>query len=285
MIKRALFYFVSLVPYSLGSYLIDAIAARPTAQRTLFRDSLRTMSMCSKLLPGDQTLRAMVRRHVVSSGVDPWRIRKLGLMNDDEYHRWVSIINGGLIKSLQVEGKSVLIATCHIGMARFLPLAMAREGIDVIVLEGDSYYQKLNLPGADTLKSIEMRSAKGFYLKAMFQAKKVLNNVGVLLMAPDGLHGMGEGNICPFLGKERTFYAGFAGLAAMTGAVVIWVNFTTSDDGRIEIKFVKSNPVNSDSQEEVVADLMSQYVSFVEGVWKKDIANVKQRHLVNFLSL
>lgn len=285
MIKRALFNLLSLLPYPAGNRLISSTAGLAIVQRTIFRHASRGMSRCKERFGLDQSVAAMTRQHVVSTLFDPWRIRKLGTMDKNEYQRWVSITNSELITSALQRHQGVLIAICHIGMARFLPLALAREGIDCVVLEADSYYKKLALPGAEKMKSIEIRSSEGFYLKVLFQARKVLKNKGVLLMAPDGLQGMGKGSPHSFLGKERTFHGSFAAMAAQTGAVVIWTSISVRDDGRIDVRFEKSPRLDGASEEEVSTHLVSQYVGFVENVWREDITRVGLHHLTSFLSL
>jgi lauroyl/myristoyl acyltransferase len=206
-------------------------------------------------------------------------------MNSKEkYHRWVSVSNIDLIKAAQEQGRGVLLTACHIGMGRFLPLAMAREGFDIVTLEADAYYRKLNLPHAERYKSLEMRDSDGFFLKVLFQAKKHLKNAGVVLMAPDGKQGMGEGAGYSFLGSERNFYAGFGALAEQTKAVVIWCNITVHDNGRIDVELTESPQPSGSSPDEKADSLVRQYVAFVEEIWKTGIAKVNGRHIADYLS-
>jgi lauroyl/myristoyl acyltransferase len=273
------------MPYSMGSRLISIFAARPLLQGTIFKGVLLTMSKCKKLLAFDQSERTMVRRHIVSTSADPWRIWKLSSVSEHEYKRWITVRNGDLIRSKQAQGQGVLLVTCHIGMSRILPLAMNREGIDVTTLESTSYYRNKQLPGADTFKTIETKPADGFYLKVLFQAREVLNNSGVLLMAPDGRQGMGEGKQYPFLGKKRTFFGGFAALAEKTNSVVILSNITVHDNGFIDIELEECPRPLCRSQDEVIVSLVDQYVNFVENLWKTDVTKVKGRHIAYYLSL
>jgi lauroyl/myristoyl acyltransferase len=285
VIKRAVWKILLLIPYGLGSRMFDTHGGITILQTKHFRRALRNMSMSKELLSIDQSVQTLVRRHAVSTFLDRWRIQKLGAMSLDEYHRWVTVTNSDLFKSRQAQHTGVVLAACHIGMTRFLPLALAREGIDVATLEADAYYKNLKVPGVTSLESIDLKSANGFFLKALFRAKKILDHSGILLMAPDGLHGMGEGKKYPFLGKERTFYGGFAALAAKSGAAVIFPNLAVHADGRIEVEFSEGPLGIGESQEDIVDSLVGQYVSFVEDTWKTDLHKVTGPHLTFFHSL
>ena len=285
MIKKVLFKVLAILPYAQGSTLISILAAIPLVQDVFFRHVVVTMKKLKQELKLEQNVRQLTHRHIVSTSFDPWRIRKLSLMSDDVYRQWVKLKNLSLIKSRHEMKQGVLLAMCHVGMARILPMVMLRENIDITMLETDSYYSQLDLPCADRIKSIEMRSSNNFFLKIVFKAKKVLKSAGVLLMAPDGLRGMGEGTDHAFLDKRRSFFGGFATLAEQTGSAVVLSDITVYNDGSIEVEFSECPDLDQIVPEQLVRRHLEFYVDHLEILWQNDISKVSTRHLNYFLSL
>ncbi len=283
MIKKVLLKTASLLPYDAGSRLIRFLAVGPVLQRTLFRRNLQAMTRLKAQLDLPQSVSELTRRHIIRTEFDPWRIGKLGHMDKTEFDRWVRFRNLDQVQAALTEGQGVLFANTHVGMARFLPLAMKRKDINVTTLEADPYYKRFNFPGIDGFDSIELRSADGFYLKAMFAAKKVLKKGGALLMAPDGLQGMGDGDAFPFLEKKRNFFSSFTGLAKQTKAKVFIGLFEVDDDGHIEVRLELCGDFARPETEECV--VLEQYIQHLEDLWKDEISSVQGRHLMHYLTL
>lgn len=283
--KSFVFFIASLIPYGAGARLICLLSGSKTLQKLFFRGVADAMMRYREALSLDVSSTEMTRRHLIATSFDPWRIKKLSSMTDEEFFRWVTVKNLHLIKETISAGQGVLIASVHIGMARLLPLLMYRSGVDMTTLEADNYYRRHALAVAEKMKSIEMRSEEGFYLKILFKAKKVLSKGGTLLMAPDGLQGMGEGTNYPFLNKERSFFSGFASLAEKTDAKVFWIDVDVQDNGCIEIEFTHSSKPDTDTEGDVVERWVQVYAGHVESVWRRDITKVQRRHLRHFLSI
>lgn len=285
VLKRFLLKLYLLVPYPLGSRLLYWLAGLQLVQKTFFARTVQLFTVVTKELDCPDSSTELTRRQVVTSQLDPWRVLKLAHMDDATFQRWVKIENLELLQSKLDAGQGVLIATCHTSMNRSLPMILARGGIKTTLLEGDSYFKKLNVPYGKDLDSIEMRSSDGFYLKILSQAKKVLTSGNVLTMAPDGLQGMGQGEDFPFLGKRRPFFVSFANLALKAGSAVLFCEFEPDCDGHISIRFVDCRDNDSLAMEERAASIAAQYVSHVEHLWRRDISLVHGKHLAYFCSL
>jgi lauroyl/myristoyl acyltransferase len=269
---------LATLSYARGSRVLARAASSGLFQRVFFGDVRRAMACCKEKMGLDQSVTQLARDHIVSSSFDPWRIRKLALMEPGECRRWTQVRNMELLTTPLSEGRGVLLITCHAGMSRALPLLMERGGIPVTTLEADSYYGALGFSG-ERYASLEMRRNEGFYLKLLFQAKKQLQKGGVLLMAPDGKQGMGEGNEFPFLERKRMFYGGFAALAEQTGAVVIWATVAVEDDGHV-VADLQTLPTPAGLPAEEARDrLLNQYVNCVESTWRSNIARINVRHI------
>lgn len=283
MIKPLLLRAASLLPYGAGSWLIGFMASGPVLQLTLFRRNRQAMTRLKAQMNLPQSVAELTRHHIIRTEFDPWRIGKLGHMDPDEFHRWVRFRNLDQVRAALETGQGVLFANTHVGMARFLPLAMKREGIDVTTLEADPYYKRFNFPGIDGFDSIELRNADGFFLKAIFSAKKVLKKGGALLMAPDGLQGMGEGDEYPFLQKKRSFFSSFTGLAKQTKAQVFIGLLEVDDNGFVEVRLEPCGDFSQPDLDESV--VLKHYIRHLEDLWQEEISSVQGRHLVHYLTL
>lgn len=269
-----------MAPYGASSRFIHMITGCEIFQKIFAKRYLKLMKAIRVELGLRQPLKELVQRQLECGLLDQWRISKLARMAPEEYEKWIKIENIELLKNEIEKGSGVLIANTHTCMSRFVPVLLAREGINVTCLEADDYYAKLKLPGLELNSSISIRGDKGFYLKALMNAKKVLKSGGVLVMAPDGLQGMASGHTTSFLGRKRPFYTTFAALAEQTSSPVIMGIFSLDSNGILNINFKKCE---SDNHSETSSQLIISYVKHLESIWLQDIGAVQSRHLVNYL--
>lgn len=233
----------------------------------------------------EQSVAALVKRQLSSSSIDKWRILALGKMSPTEFSRWVTIKNIAAVRAALDAGTGVLLVNTHISMNRIMPVVIAREGLALTSLEADDYYAGSGVPGLEQNESITIRGDDGFYLKALMRAKKTLKSGRILLMAPDGLQGMGSGNEYEFLQRKRPFFASFATLAEQTGARVFIGNFNLADNGHLDVEFIPCD-TNADSAVTGRADMIvGNYIRHLESVWKQDPGVVQAKHLAYYLNL
>ena len=119
----------------------------------------------------------------------------------------------------------------------------------------------------------------------LHEAEAALRDGRVVYVFPDGDRGT-QGMTVPFLGVDRVFYPGFAELAVRENASVVAFSLIMDRCGRLLVRFEPAFVDDREASREArVAHLQRQYVSFLERVWKADIANVRAKDIESHRSL
>lgn len=283
--KRRLLSLAGFVPYGLGSSLLRFLLGNPLSQRLLLRGPRRQfLNLCRELGVSVDSA-AQMTLHFMSRFTIPWRVRVLSHMNDAGFERWVHVENPELLVRLQGEGRAVLLVNSHTAIARLTPVAVQRLGLDLAVIEPEPYLQLMGARGADKIRSITLRGqGEKFWMKELYQAQKILLGKGIVHLALDGHQGSG-GVEREFLGTQRRFHVSLAQLAMQIGADIVLVKTLLASDGAVSLRFV--GPLDTggtDLPPEARLDrFLTQYIPFLEDLWRQAPGNVSPRHLIHYM--
>ena len=279
--SRRLFDLAGRLPYGAVSRLLSLFFGNPLLQHTLFRKRRRQLQRMRNLIGCSGSMARDLMRHLFGIYTIAWRANALSRCDDAAFRTWVRIENEGALAALKAAGQPALLVSCHTAISRLTPLALMRLGHDIATLEPEPYLQLMGARGAERIQSITLRGeGEKFWMKEMFQAKKVLDAKRMLHLALDGHQGTG-GVVHDFLGRKRVFHVGLAKLAIQMGAPIVLMRSTLDDDGHVNLAFLGPLDIGDASlPEDARLDrFLSHYVGMIETIWRTDLGNVSPRHL------
>lgn len=277
--KRLIRALLSMLPYGItNGALIMLTTVGCGARRLLRREGGPLARAVSRLglsycREGDEAV------HVLATRFMSWRVAAFSRFNEGEFERHCEII--GLDKITNRGGKGVVLINSHYGAGRVVPLAIARMGLTVHVLEPEDFLLTVGGVKPDTLKVISLREGNAFWLKQLAQARSVLAEGGVVHIAVDGLQGRG-GCERRFFGVTRKFHASFAQLAVQTGANVIPVFARQLNNGDVVVECepeLDPSHESAASSAEVVDAFVDAYAGRLANRWRADPSQILARHL------
>ena len=271
--------------YGLTSRLLSFFFGNPLLQRSLFGKRRKQLQRMHKLIGSTGSIGRDLTRHLLGRYTIPWRVNALSRCDDAAFRVWVRIGNEAVLADLKAAGKPALLVSCHTSISRLVPLVVTRLGHAVATLEPEPYLQRMGARGAERIQSITLRGeGEKFWMKEMFQAKKVLDARGMLLLALDGHQGIG-GVAHAFLGRKRTFHVSLAKLAIQLNVPIVLVRATLEEGGQVQIDF--RGPLHLGdaalSEEARLTRFLDDYVGMIEAIWRTDLGNVSPRHLPPYL--
>ena len=284
-VRRRVLDVLGRVPYGLGSRLLSVFFGNPLLQRLLFGKRRRQLNRMRCLIGCSGSVTRDLTRHLLGRYTIPWRVNALSRCEDAQFRARVRIENEAVLADLKAAGKPVLLVSCHTAISRLVPLAVMRLGHTVATLEPEPYLRRMGAYGAERIQSITLRGAgEKFWMKEIFQAKKVLDSKTVLHLALDGHQGTG-GIAHAFLGRKRIFHVGVAQLAIQMGVPIVLVRATLDEEGYIRLAFLGPLDLGDASlpDEARLHRFLDCYVGMIETIWRADLGNVSPRHLPPYL--
>lgn len=269
------------LPYGLASRVLAKFLGNPLLQRTLFRKRRRQLLRMRGLIGCTGGVARDLARHLLGLYSIPWRVNALSRLDDSAFRSWVRIENEKALAELKAGNSPALLVSCHTAISRLTPLVLVRLGHDIATLEPEPYLQRMGACGAERIQSITLRGeGEKFWMKEMFQSKKVLDEKRMLHLALDGHQGTG-GIEHAFLGRKRVFHIGLAKMAIQMGVPIVLVRSTLDEDGHVNLAFIGPLEVGDATQPEEarVQRFLDQYVAMIENIWRNDLGNVSPRHL------
>lgn len=110
-------------------------------------------------------------------------------------------------------------------------------------------------------------------------ARKRLEQGKAILILSDTKDQRSKNYMVNLLGKQYSFKAGFAELSLLTKAPIIPVYKYLLEDGRIMTEFISPLTSHKTEYDEMVSDLLGQYVAFIAQAWR-DHPEAMRRKLV-----
>ena len=280
-LSRRLIDLAGGLPYGAVSRVLSMLLGNPLMQRTLFRKRRRQLQRMRGLIGCTGNAARDLARHLSGLYSMPWRVNALSRLDAGAFRAWVRIENEQVLTDLKAASSPALLVSCHTAISRLTPLVLVRLGHDIATLEPEPYLQRMGARGAEQIQSITLRGeGEKFWMKEMFQSKKVLDEKRMLHLALDGHQGTG-GIEHAFLGRKRIFHLGLAKMAIQMSIPIVLVRSTLDEDGHVNLVFIGPLDVGDAVQpEEVrVKRFLDQYVDMIETIWRNDLGNVSPRHL------
>lgn len=284
-VRRRFLDILGRVPYGLGSRLLLVFFGNPLLQRLLFGERRHQLSRMRGLIGCSGSVTRDLTRHLLGRYTIPWRVNALSRCENVVFRASVRIENEAVLADLKAAGKPVLLVNCHTSASRVVPLAVMRLGHAIATIEPEPYLRRMGARGAERIQSITLRGeGENFWMKEMFQAKKVLDAKSILHLALDGHQGTG-GIAHAFLGRKRIFHISLAKLAIQMGVPIVLVRATLDEGGHVRMAFLGPLDLGdaSLSDDARLDRFLDCYVGMIETIWRADLGNVAPRHLPLYL--
>ena len=283
--QRALLNVAGSIPYELGLRVFSGFFGNAVVQNVLFRKRLKNFERLTIATTNKFESRIDFTRHLLSSFIVPWQVNTLSRVDESQFRRHVRLENTQMIDELKAAKRPILLVSTHTGISRMGPLALLRLGYEFSAIEPEPYLALMGARRIEGMRSILLRGeGAGFWMKELYQSRKVLAENGILQLAMDGHQGTG-GVERVFLGRRRVFHISMAKLAIELEAAIVLIAATLDEKGRVTIRF--QGPVDTGDAvlpaEERLEKFLDTYVDFVENVWRTDLGNVSPRHIQRHL--
>ncbi len=172
-----------------------------------------------------------------------WRGAAFSHLKNSKIDNFIDLKNYDNFLKYYKEGKGIILVGSHFGMAEI--------SLSFFPLKGyDNFYTIVGDGGAETMKfqalnkSINSRQlifsneSNTLMIKALFEARNILNEGGIIHVLGDGHQGNSNLTL-PFLNKMRGYRASFAELGLSTTAHIIPILISMDMGGRFKIRFVE----------------------------------------------
>ena len=263
-----------------------AFAGSRVLQATLWRARLQRLDALFDVTGSGAAGAAEKRRHLLASAEWPWLnwcavAAQRGACA--EVMPWFALSGADELARARSAGRGAILASGHYGSAMLLPTAFAWHGIEHHPIQGPGLGDAMPPERAALVHPLEIDPrAPGAVLDA---ARRALSAGGTVMIAPDGFFGEGGVEV-EFCGRRRRFRAGFAALAADSGAPVLPLFAPVDEAGRSAITIHPPlAPGPGESRSEAIAALVAAYADALAGQWRRDLANVFASHVEQFLAM
>jgi hypothetical protein len=264
-----------------------ALAGSPFVRRVLRRGDLARLAALCTLVEHTGAPEEAGRRHLLASPSGPWQRWTAAALERRplaELEPWFRIEGLELIERARAGGRGVLLVNAHRGAGLLVPALLARRGLELGTVQAAGLARSLAPEDARRLVRIEIDPRDpGAARRA---AERALQSGAVLHFAPDGFFGRGGVELA-FLGRRRTFRAGFAALALDTGAAVLPIDAPLDGTGRATVRIGDplDPPAPGLARGVAISTWVERYVARVERLWRADPGNVFADHVRHVLAL
>lgn len=293
-VDRVKAYFVSpaggrRIPYRLGSHLIWWFSGTKYARETYFRRKVHLIETFLQETGIRQSSPELIREMINVFSLKKWRVMAVSHLSDRKFRKYVRFKNLDVFKKCYDSGKGVIILSSHFGITEVAISAFPRIGYT-------DFHTVVGALGADSEKftginpRIESKTlvfdnfSDAELFKLMMNAKRTLNDGGIIHLLGDGYHGK-SGISFPFINKVRGFRPSYAELALSTGASVLPIFITLTDRHRVSIELCNPLDPGNDGmeREDRSRHMVSQYVDLLERRWKEQPQYINWGHMEKYL--
>lgn len=268
------------IPYGIGARVLSSLFRVGLVRRVLMRGRILGLHSIAALNPTNQNFSEIVQRHLTCNLFMPWRVVAISKLDMSELDEWIRFKREDILRANYGNGRGVMLVNSHVGAGRIVALSLLRRGYKITTVDPEPYLAKMGARFADQMRVITLRGSKGFWLKEVYKARKVLAAGEVLTLVADGQVGMG-GTTRTFHDVTISFHVSFADLAVQTEATVIQVFAHMDGEGSTTLEFLP--PLHSGdatmTREDRVRLLLNQYVANLERLWLDDPGNVLTSHV------
>lgn len=260
------------LPYALSIRLWSGLVARHRRARTaLFHEAVEQVRAAADALeldaPPTDAVDAALRRIV-------WDRLRVGLVgglarsSSGQLNRWVRCEGIETLERARRGGRGVVVLNSQFGVARAVPVVLARSGYGVYALTGGDLVGRLDRSSLRRIPNLERGVMSAFPLRELQRAGAALREGRLVHAVGTGRLGTSEVTRI-FCGRVRPFRLGFAALALHAAAAVAPTFATLDSRGRIRIELLDplDTPPVEASWEERIACLVDQYARILERRW------------------
>lgn len=263
----------AVLPYQTGSRIISWTSGQQWMRSTVFRRHARVLQRCLTTVPAKPVAGAdLVRLSIASNMWSRWRGRALSKLEAREFERWVSVSGLSTFAEAFAAGRGVVLVQNHLAPLNVVAQVLKRVGIEIAFTIGGEF---------------ALTEVYGSSLQAsqLYQARQVLQKGGIARVVADGELGTSAGVTVPFFGRTRTFRAGFAELATVTGAAVVPASVRMDLDGHLHVTFLPPLQAPDTDRHSQIESLVTQYIGIIREEWTENLASFIWKHLERFLQL
>jgi lauroyl/myristoyl acyltransferase len=263
------------IPYGLANRYISWFCKTSFAQKRFFRKKLPIVEEFLEQFPGRWDNQEVIAGFFALNYLHGWRASAVSHFRKSSFRRRVRVHGLDAFRKSYEKGRGVIVLGSHFGLPAVSFSVFPRLGYR-------NFYTIIGEKGSDSVKFKGMheknkpktlvfkRGGESGAFGLLFEAKKLLEEGGILHLLGDGAHGRASHNL-PLLGKVRGFRATFAELSVLTGAAVFPV-FIIPRKGKIIVTIEK--PLNTGKEDmerdERVKLAVKEYAAIVEKKWMEN---------------
>lgn len=218
--------------------------------------------------------------------VSPWREKILSRMKLDDLNKVIQINGLDLLKKYHQEGKGVILVSSHMSTGRALNMILDQMGFKINALEVRDRMGIYGIKQTGNIKVLELGEKVDFPLRQLYLIQKALKKGEIANLSGDGFRG-NSGVTVNFLGRKREFKTSYAEIAIKTGAVALPVFGSAHQSGKIHLQIRQPLDAGDENtrHEQRVENMVREYASILEEVWKKRPGDIAWEQIRYFLGL
>ena len=250
------------LPYWMVFRSLEYVAKKPWIRRALFRWKIKLIREFMSVINSDIDPDSMIEKSLVygtlrMSNVGNWNFFPKNPQQAEHVAAQITTEGEERLEYAVKQKRGVILVSAH---------SIASRSASMVV--PINYFVGSVIAQLRQAK-LEPEMEGSFLAYKLDVARKVLRQGGLVGMAADGLHGDSGGFQSNFHGRRRNFRTGFADLALLTGALVVPVIHSITEEGLLKITFGESFDAGDDSMAhaERVELLMKQYIQMMDQMW------------------
>jgi lauroyl/myristoyl acyltransferase len=234
--------FTRQIPWPVVWFTIDRLSESPLGRRLLTRidRNLPTyiaamQRICTALgWPREQTEREISRLYR-NSVLQSCLLCRSALLPREQLAEEFRVEGYEHLVAERAAGRPVIFAGTHFGVNRLFPVWLARQGIELLSLEGGDRMKKLAIPVPETLSTFELTS--GFPAQATLAALRKLQAGGCINITAERMKGFDQqSSQRDWPGISMQFLLGLPNLSLGSGASILPYFCTLQHRGRVRVE-------------------------------------------------
>ena len=227
--------------------------------------SIAVQRICAALgLSRDQT-ECEISRLYRNSVLQSCLLCRSALLTNEQFAVEFTVEGYEHFVSERTAGRPVVFAGTHFGVNRLFPVWLARQGIELLSLEGGDRMKALALPVPETLSTLEITS--GFPAQATLAALRKLQAGGCINITAERMQDFGEQSTKrQWPGIEMLFLLGLPNLALASGASIHPYFCTLESSGRVRVEIkppirppTEVAPIGTPEREQQIESLVDEF--------------------------
>lgn len=263
------------IPYVFGTKFISWFCATDFATKEFFRNKTPIIREYLSNFPERNDSKKIEIEFLRLNFLHGWRSASFTNLSDRAYFRKLKFKGYDIFQDHYKAGKGVILLNSHYGLPSVAYSVFPSLGYqNFYTIIGERYQDSSKFSGLKAKRipnvlSFE-RGLQSDSFALLFEAKKLLEEGGILHILGDGMHGKANVSI-DFLGKLRGFRSTFAELGLIAGSAIIPIFTIPDKSGNMHLDFLEPLDQGDEDMDhtERVQMIVEQYSKILERKWKE----------------